>query len=111
LARVEIARGLIPWLMAGAGAAEPEVVHLLERPEWQKRAACRGSAVAAGESDHFSSHTGHRNRAIKQCWNECPVRSDCLFYALEQEEELDGIWGGYGKSERVEFRRRRTPAA
>jgi hypothetical protein len=30
----------------------------------------------------------------------CPVRRECLAYALEQGDELYGVWGGLGSTER-----------
>jgi len=107
VARVDLPSGLVPWLMAGQNVAVPNVVVLLARPEWQRKAACRGAA-ADGPTGHFTQHPGERKRAIAQCWNECEVRTDCLYYALEQEDEIDGVWGGYSKRERAEFKSRKT---
>ena len=36
----------------------------------------------------------------------CPVRLDCLIFALEANQQF-GIWGGYDEEERRELRRRR----
>lgn len=50
-------------------------------------------------------------RAIAVC-SECPVRSDCLEWALDTCQDA-GVWGGMGEEDRREIRRarRRTAAA
>lgn len=46
----------------------------------------------------------HR-RAIAVC-RGCPVRAECLEFALAEPQE--GIWGGMGERERMVLRRRRA---
>jgi WhiB family redox-sensing transcriptional regulator len=40
----------------------------------------------------------------------CPVRVECLDWALGFGVELSGVWGGLGQSQRVELLRRRAAA-
>ena len=46
----------------------------------------------------------------KQVCGECPVRVDCLDYALETNQD-SGIWGGLSEEERRDIRRRNAAAA
>lgn len=41
----------------------------------------------------------------KAVCSTCPVVADCLAYALDQPESLDGIWGGLTLTERNRARR------
>lgn len=50
----------------------------------------------------------HYTRTAKQLCNLCPVRLDCLEYALDARE-LYGIWGGMTPKERMALRGRRMP--
>jgi WhiB family redox-sensing transcriptional regulator len=63
------------------------------RPHWMEQAACRGHPT----SWWFASST--RRHAVRIC-RRCPVRRECLAYALEQGDELYGVWGGLGSTER-----------
>jgi WhiB family redox-sensing transcriptional regulator len=58
---------------------------------WMERAACKGTdtdAVFYPEIPHMSA--GDEARAICAV---CPVREQCLEYAIDNHEP-DGIWGG-----------------
>ncbi|MGH8897051.1 MAG: WhiB family transcriptional regulator [Egibacteraceae bacterium] len=77
-----------------------------ERPGWQAHAACRGMPV----EDFFpAGATGaalDRIAYAKAVCAVCPVREDCLEYALGTGQ-LDGVWGGLSEDERRAERRRR----
>jgi WhiB family redox-sensing transcriptional regulator len=59
---------------------------------WQERAACRGA-----DTDLFYPPRGYNihdyKKVIETYCDNCPVRQDCLDYAIENCENL-GIWGG-----------------
>ena len=74
-------------------------------PEWQKRANCRGT-----DTDKFYPEKGGRNVTAKRICDRCPVKVECLEYALETDEKY-GIWGGTSEEERKEMRRDRREAA
>ncbi|MEV8093171.1 WhiB family transcriptional regulator [Kitasatospora sp. NPDC085879] len=83
---------------------------------WQRRAACRGKDAAlffhpAGERGERSQE---REAAAKRVCTRCPVRGQCLEYALAADERY-GIWGGLTEDERRALRagarRRGRPAA
>ncbi|MEV7175203.1 WhiB family transcriptional regulator [Kitasatospora sp. NPDC093679] len=82
---------------------------------WQRRAACRGKDAAlffhpAGER---GEHGQEREDAAKRVCTRCPVRGQCLEYALAADERY-GIWGGLTEDERrvlsARARRRGRPA-
>jgi WhiB family transcriptional regulator, redox-sensing transcriptional regulator len=73
------------------------------RPAWQAEAACRG----AGTVDYFPSR-GESTAAAKAVCAGCPVRTECLDYALDTADLVPGIWGGTAERER---RRMRSAAA
>jgi WhiB family redox-sensing transcriptional regulator len=75
---------------------------------WMDRASCQDSPP-----DVFFPNVGRGrgNRAIQAALSRakaicafCPVKTDCLNYALEHRIE-DGIWGGASEEERRAIRR------
>lgn len=49
----------------------------------------------------FPNRTDYAQASLakKKCNTQCAVRSQCLTYALEQEDQ-EGIWGGYDQAQR-----------
>lgn len=71
---------------------------------WRSRAICRDT-----DPDLFFpvGTTGHALVQIdraKQVCSECPVRVECLEFALETNQD-SGIWGGTSEEERRALRR------
>ena len=69
---------------------------------WQLRAACRGpqSEVFFPPAQTERKHERlERERRAKAICGICPVRSDCLSYAIDLHEP-HGLWGGPSESER-----------
>ncbi|MGH9224375.1 MAG: WhiB family transcriptional regulator [Acidimicrobiales bacterium] len=71
---------------------------------WRDRAACRGS-----DPDLFFpiGSTGvavEELRAAKALCATCPVREQCLAFALATNQEA-GVWGGASEDERRRLRR------
>lgn len=62
-----------------------------------------------GSSDEFknrpSSYEKYAQKAKSIC-ADCPVRLDCLSYALDFNENY-GIWGGFSPRSRITIKRRR----
>ncbi len=78
---------------------------LLDRPDWQQRAACRGL-----DPDRFypvETHEAAFADARAVC-DGCPVRFECLGFALTEREEF-GVWGGSTWPERKRMRQRLGP--
>ncbi|MFF7474251.1 WhiB family transcriptional regulator [Streptomyces sp. NPDC008092] len=68
--------------------------------EWQARAKCR-----TADPDDLFVEGAAQNRARAVC-NGCPVRTECLAYALDHRIE-HGVWGGMTERERRSLLRRR----
>lgn len=62
--------------------------------DWMAGAACIGTPV-----DMVPPDTGPLMRRAKQHCVECPVRRECLSYALARPA-LEGVWGGITQDER-----------
>ena len=77
---------------AGSGAAEQT---------WMARARCRGHAP----QEFFPSDGVGVERAKKLCV-QCPVKVECLEYALSYRID-HGVWGGCSERERRRILRRR----
>ena len=71
-----------------------------EEQPWVGRAACRGADPAL----FFPGPDDDPSEALELC-GRCPVRQDCLEYALEARERY-GIWGGMTERERRRLIRR-----
>jgi WhiB family redox-sensing transcriptional regulator len=67
---------------------------------WREDAACRGL-----ETDVFFPATDEEAEEAKAVCAVCPVREECLEYALATRQE-DGVWGGLTETERRRLRRR-----
>lgn len=83
-----------------------EILDLLDgmRPAWQAHGACRG----AGNTSWFPGKGTSTNRPKRVC-ADCPVKQECLDYALEHHI-VHGIWGGTSEQERRLMRRQRRAA-
>ncbi|MGH2828849.1 MAG: WhiB family transcriptional regulator [Actinomycetota bacterium] len=77
---------------------------------WQTLARCRGAdatlffSPAAVES---KDEKDAREAKAKAICRECPVRADCLDFALYTREPY-GIWGGMNETERRRLMARRA---
>ncbi|WP_443029626.1 WhiB family transcriptional regulator [Spirillospora sp. NBC_01491] len=79
---------------------------------WQDAAACRGKDLVLffGREGERAAEREVRERKAKKICEGCPVRTDCLDYAVSRPEK-HGTWGGLDEDERVAERRRRTRRA
>jgi len=94
-------RPFVEWLMSPDA---PQLEELDRHPAWQQRASCRGQPLDV----FFPGENADYARARTIC-SGCPVRADCLEYALTPPIERFGFWGGATERERQRMRRR--PAA
>jgi WhiB family transcriptional regulator, redox-sensing transcriptional regulator len=80
----------------------PAVPGLAATPigSWAARASCADTGPAV----FFPPH-GDPAAQARQICARCPVRSDCLTYALDADERY-GIWGGLDPDERRRLRRK-----
>lgn len=68
------------------------------RDHWTQRAACRGI-----DPNLFHPERGEATAPAKAVCARCPVRHDCLVYALATIQQ-HGIWGGLSERERRPLR-------
>ncbi|MGW4441990.1 WhiB family transcriptional regulator [Streptomyces sp. NPDC004682] len=67
---------------------------------WQARGACHGMDPEDADETFFSRPRDHDAIAdAKELCGVCPVRRDCLNYALENDL-TEGVWGGLTAAER-----------
>ena len=67
---------------------------------WQERALC-----AQTDPEAFFPEKGGSTREAKKVCVGCEVRSECLEYALANDERF-GIWGGLSERERRKLKKR-----
>jgi WhiB family redox-sensing transcriptional regulator len=73
-----------------------------EEPTWQERALC-----AQTDPEAFFPEKGGSTRPAKSVCLACPVRAECLEYALDNDERF-GVWGGLSEQERRRLQHRRA---
>ncbi len=72
---------------------------------WQDLANCRGA-----DPDLFFPERGASTRTAKGICRDCPVRAECLEFAIVSSEKF-GIWGMMSERERRKIRKERQIAA
>jgi WhiB family transcriptional regulator, redox-sensing transcriptional regulator len=73
--------------------------------EWRNSAACRG-----GSPEWWHPERGRTQWAQVKICGTCPVRAECLQFALDNNE-LHGVWGGCSAKQRLRARQRGLTAA
>lgn len=80
-------------------------------PAWHAQAVC---GVASGDAEFFPEKGGasrsHAAQAAKTTCQGCPVKQQCLDYALEHRVAF-GIWGGLSAMERRQLISERRKAS
>lgn len=76
-----------------------------EAYDWRIDALCR---QVGGEE--FFPEKGGSTVAVKRICARCPVKDECLEYALDNDERF-GVWGGKSERERKKIQREREAAA
>ena len=75
------------------------------KPTWFSKAACRGTPIEIFFLERGCSK--HDSQPARGICSSCPVRSECLEYALsEPEHYVRGIWAGTTQQERRLLRRK-----
>lgn len=70
------------------------------KPEpWMAKGIC-----AQTDPEEFYPEKGGSTRAAKRICQGCPVKKECLDYALDRDERF-GIWGGASERERRRMKR------
>jgi WhiB family redox-sensing transcriptional regulator len=70
---------------------------------WRALGSCAGS-----DPDLWFSVGASEHRQAKRICRDCPVRKECLAYAMDAPVD-HGIWGGMTERERRRHRRRTGP--
>lgn len=71
----------------------------IEEQEWMLEAKCLDA-----DPEAFFPEKGGSTREAKRICAACPVREDCLDFALANDERF-GIWGGLSERERRRTKR------
>ena len=93
-----------------AKAVASKLASLEADVRWQDKAACKGmdpTLFFGPEYAETVKEKRDREDAAKEVCNTCPVREECLEYALDAREAY-GIWGGMTELERKALLRRRA---
>jgi len=79
---------------------------------WQEQAACRGMdlVIFFGREGERGPGRDRREAKAKRVCEGCPVRTECLDYAVSRPEKY-GVYGGLSEDERAAERRRRLRQA
>lgn len=73
---------------------------------WALGAACAGDP----DPEQWFASDGPDQASAKATCRTCPVRAECLDYALSCGSMLVGVWGGTGETERAQIRHKRAKA-
>lgn len=68
---------------------------------WRAQAKCKDHNT----NDFYLERGNRLTLQIKQLCKECPVREQCLEYAIKYHERF-GIWGGMGHRSRIRYARK-----
>lgn len=74
----------------------------IRRQDWRDAALC-----AQVDPDRWFPAKGETAADVKAICRQCPVRRDCLEYAVVNNE-IWGVWGGLNSKERRELRKGRA---
>lgn len=94
--------------------SHPHELLLVQPPAWMADSPCASTDPAIFYPEKGS--TGNRGAAKRLCWDVCPVREECLEWALEFESAPNnssavfGIFGGLVPSERKRLIKERALA-
>ena len=72
--------------------------------EWRDRAACRNSHPELFFPIGSTGDALQEVEAAKAICRACPVRRECMAFAVETNQD-SGVWGGLSEDERRKLRR------
>jgi len=82
----------------------PRVVELVRDFSWTERANCKSTDTANFYPEKADPLLMKKLSAAREACAECPVRQECLDYAIEYEPL--GFWGGMTEKDRKLLRRK-----
>lgn len=77
----------------------------MQEPNWLGRARCRGM-----DPDRFFVRGIAQARPVIRVCERCPVRDECLRYAIENDITF-GVWGGLTERQRRAHQRKQYAQA
>ncbi|AZC13480.1 MULTISPECIES: WhiB family transcriptional regulator [Microbacterium] len=89
-----------PVQLGVPGVRRPVVEDEETQLGWQTDALCSQT-----DPEAFFPEKGGSTRDAKRICSSCDVRTECLEYALQNDERF-GIWGGLSERERRKLKRR-----
>ena len=90
---------------AGGSPRVSTSIDVFEALPWRRSAICRDIDPEVFFPVGFTGEAIQKINYAKSFCQVCPVRLDCLQYALRSNQEY-GVWGGYDEQERRNLRRR-----
>lgn len=98
-----------PWSLERTGGSRvADFFAALARETWMERGTCRDGDPEAWFPTQGAHHP-NTQLALRICNGACPVRDECLAYALAHDER--GIWGGTTERQRRKGQRARKKPA
>lgn len=73
---------------------------------WRKKALCLGM-----DPNIFVPSTDEERKLARATCAECPVKDECLQFALDSERDPGGIYGGTNAQQRRQMKKKRTSEA
>lgn len=81
---------------------------LFEGPAWERLSAAMDEhgepACAQSDPEQWFPEKGESVKHVKAICRRCPIKTECLEYALDTNQ-IYGIWGGLSYKERLRLRR------
>ena len=81
------------------------IVVVMTNTSWKKQAKCRGVDTAIFMPDDTNTLAGERKRLALTYCNACPVKQECLLYAIDNNITV-GIYGGTTNLDRRRYKNR-----
>jgi len=91
--------------MISAGTRELQILADVREMDWMDRGLC-----AETDPEAFFVEKGGSTRPAKRICARCPVRVECLNFALDHDEQF-GVYGGLSARERRNIKRASRRAA
>lgn len=88
---------------AGTNLHPPKRDYVPADQDWLDQAACRGSDPRL----FFADQRGDHYTEARAICTACPVRTECLDYAIALGARQPGFWGGHTERQRDSIRRKR----
>jgi WhiB family transcriptional regulator, redox-sensing transcriptional regulator len=99
----------LPAIPPGIRSTDVSELAFVRRTSWMSRSACKRADPELFFPSATDAAAPARAMAAKAVCARCPVRAECLAFALATRQK-DGVWGGTTEDERRTMTRRNHPA-